>query len=141
MITSKSITSIARRFVELGKFRPRFKSLKRINYCRRHVFKNLEDGPDYLELIDNFSQFLRCTYQSESDEVIVEIEEMIAGLNEIKNQIEKVRSEELVSVQSSNIHRVTSSATRLRHLLRGTNNTKDCRKEWLDFGLVYHSLF
>lgn len=141
MISGKSIGSIAHRFVEVGKLRPKIRSLKRENYCKRHLHKSISGEIAYLKLIEEYCDFVRCTYSEESAELVNNVEVFIDQLNQLKHDIDKVISGKKSRVSGYRIREFGRSATALRKQLRRAEQVKDCRDSWIKFGLVYLYLF
>ena len=137
----RTIRSIARRFAAVGAFRPRLTSLKHEAYCRRHLGKKLGVDTAYVRLIRAYVDFLRCSYstQNESTQNLVVL--FANELTKLCSHIEKVSTGARRAVPSRVVARVGAMATLLRRNLRGSRNVKDCRDDWISFGLIYHAVF
>ena len=136
-----SVRSIARRFLEARKFRNKLSSLKKANFCRRHLRKRLGDELAYEVLVRAYCAFLTCTYAQSSEGVRERVALFVSALNVLVARVGDVAEGKLDRVPGGVVALVGSSATELRKYLRGTLTHRDCRDDWVSFGLIYHAIF
>ena len=137
----KALTSIAHRFAEVNKFRPRLTSLKRQGYCRRHLGRELGGVCAYAQLLRELGAFLQCTYSNCDQSTVDAVERFARSLDFLVVDVELVHKGVLPAVRGKRIASIGAAATRLRKHLRGTQDAADCRDDWRKFGIVYYFLF
>lgn len=141
IVDGKTISSIPRRFAVLNRFRPRLTSLKHKAYCRRHLGKTLRGQCGYVVLLKAYVSFVRCSYSTQPAEVSIAVENVISLVEQLIEQIEQVATKKREHVSSRIIAKVGRALTDAKRQLHGSKSLKDCRGDWIDFGLVFHALF
>lgn len=145
MITCRSLTNKRRRLPELRKLQRKLRSLKHKRFARRVFSRTFgkEDELAIVHLLDNISDFLRCSFNEIKDDAW----ELHSALKAMYRAIEQLKNECIqcavkgFTISSSTVRCFGSASTRLYQISRRESLNFECDVFWHRVGLCFHAIF